>query len=65
MKNNEIRELSDKELATRIKEEKLSMVKMNLNHAVSPLENPNRLKEGKKLIARLLTESKRRQLVNA
>jgi large subunit ribosomal protein L29 len=65
MKNNEIRELSDKELATRIKEEKLSMVKTNLNHAVSPLENPNRLKEGKKLIARLLTESKRRQLVNA
>jgi large subunit ribosomal protein L29 len=65
MKNNEIRELSDKELATRIKEEKLSMVKMNLNHAVSPLENPNRLKEGKKLIARLLTESKRRQLANA
>ena len=65
MKNTEIRELSDKDLAARIKEEKLQLTKLNFNHAVSTLDNPNRLKENKKTIARLLTEQKRRQLANA
>ncbi|MCE2786632.1 MAG: 50S ribosomal protein L29 [Bacteroidota bacterium] len=65
MKNAEIRELSDKELAVRIKEEKVALTKLNFTHAVSPLDNPNRLKENKKTIARLLTEQKKRQLANA
>lgn len=65
MKNAEIRELSDKELNARIKEEKQGLTKLNFTHAVSPLDNPNRLKENKKTIARLLTEQKRRQLANA
>lgn len=65
MKNAEIRELSDKELSARIKEEKQGLTKLNFTHAVSPLDNPNRLKENKKTIARLLTEQKRRQLANA
>lgn len=65
MKNAEIRELSDKELAGRIKEERAALTKLNFTHAVSPLDNPNRLKENKRTIARLLTEQKRRQLANA
>jgi len=65
MKNNEIRDLSNKELAARISEERLALVKMKLNHAVSPIENPNKIKESKKLIARLITEFRKRQLVNA
>jgi large subunit ribosomal protein L29 len=65
MNNNEIRELSNKELTARIKEERLSLVKLRLNHAVSPVENPNKINESKKLIARLLTESRKRQLLNA
>jgi large subunit ribosomal protein L29 len=65
MNNNEIRELSNKELTTRINEERLSLVKLRLNHAVSPVENPNKINESKKLIARLLTESRKRQLLNA
>jgi large subunit ribosomal protein L29 len=65
MNNNEIRELSNKELTARINEERLSLVKIRLNHAVSPVENPNKINESKKLIARLLTESRKRQLLNA
>ncbi len=65
MNNNEIRELSNKELTARINEERLSLVKLRLNHAVSPVENPNMINESKKLIARLLTESRKRQLLNA
>lgn len=65
MKNTEIRDLSDKELTARIKDEKAALTKLNFGHAVSPLDNPNRIKENKKVIARLLTEQKRRQLTNA
>ncbi|MFA6260353.1 MAG: 50S ribosomal protein L29 [Bacteroidia bacterium] len=65
MKNAEIRELSDKELVARIREEKTQQTKLNFTHAVSPMDNPNRLKEVKKTIARLLTEHKRRQIANA
>ncbi|MCU0421924.1 MAG: 50S ribosomal protein L29 [Bacteroidia bacterium] len=62
MKNTEIRELSDKELGARIKSEKIQLTKLMFNHAVTPLENTNTLKDTKKLIARLLTEQKKRQL---
>ena len=62
MKNIEIRELSNKELAARIRQERSEFSKMMLAHAVSPVENPNIIKENKKLIARLLTEQKKRQL---
>lgn len=65
MNNNEIRELSNKELTARISEERLALVKLKMNHAVSPVENPNKIKESKKLIARLLTEFRKRQLVTA
>jgi large subunit ribosomal protein L29 len=64
MKNAEIRELSDKELAGRIREEKAQVAKTQFSHAVSPMESPAKIKEGKKLVARLLTEQKRRVLAN-
>jgi large subunit ribosomal protein L29 len=62
MKNTEIRELSNTELGIRIKSERLQMTKTMFNHAVTPLENTNAIKDSKKLIARLLTEQKSRQL---
>jgi large subunit ribosomal protein L29 len=65
MKNSEIRELSDKELNGRIGEEKQQLTKLRFTNAVSPIDNPRKIKESKKLIARLLTEQKKRQLANA
>jgi large subunit ribosomal protein L29 len=65
MNNTEIRELSNKELAARIREERASFNKLLLNHAISPVENPNIIKENKKLIARLVTEQRKRQIVSA
>lgn len=64
MKNTEIRELSVKELGARIKAEKLQLTKTVFNHAVTPLDNTNVISNSRKLIARLLTEQKRRQLAN-
>jgi len=62
MKNSEVLELSTKELRERIDMEKENLVRMRLNHAVSPLDNPMVLSGVKKDIARLLTELKKREL---
>jgi large subunit ribosomal protein L29 len=62
MENTEIRELSTQDIIEKIEEEKARLVRMRLNHEVSPLENPNQLKEVKVVIARLKTELRARQL---
>lgn len=62
MKQQVIRELSTDELQERLEEELKRLNKLKLNHAVSPLENPNQLKEARINIARMKTEARRRQL---
>ncbi len=62
MKSSEIRELSNQELLERIDNEKASLVRMKLNHAISPLENPQKIKESRKTIARLMTEKRKRDM---
>lgn len=62
MKQEVIRELSTADLAERLEEERKQLVRLKLNHAVSPLENPNKIKAYRKTIARLMTELKKRQL---
>lgn len=62
MKSSEIRELSNQELLEHIDNEKTSLVRMKLNHAISPLENPQKIKESRKTIARLNTEKRRREM---
>ncbi len=60
MKNTEIRELSNKEIIERIENEESYLVKLKLNHTVSPLDNPLKIKESRKNIARLKTELAKR-----
>ncbi len=63
MKNNlGLKELSDKELQERLEVEQMQLVKMKINHAVSPLENSNVLRTARKNIARIHTEIRMRQL---
>ncbi|MEN8119091.1 MAG: 50S ribosomal protein L29 [Bacteroidota bacterium] len=62
MKNSEIRELTTKELIEKIEDEKALFARMKLNHAISPLDNPNKLKEGRRLVAKLKTELRKREL---
>ena len=62
MKISEIKELSTKEIAERIATEKEKLVRMRLNHAVTPLENPILITEARKTIARLNTELRSRVL---
>ncbi|NTW24070.1 MAG: 50S ribosomal protein L29 [Lentimicrobium sp.] len=65
MKQEVIRELSTAELIERLDEERKQLVKLKLNHAVSPLENPNKIKTYRRTIARMVTELRSRQLKNA
>ena len=62
MKTKEIRELTDKELVEKIDNETSYLQKLKLNHAISPLDNPNKIQEARRNIARLKTELRKRQL---
>ncbi|MBP7506467.1 MAG: 50S ribosomal protein L29 [Prolixibacteraceae bacterium] len=62
MKVSEIRELSTKEIVERIDTENEKLVRMRLNHAVTPLENPISIKDVRRNVARLKTELQSRML---
>ena len=62
MKTSEIRELSTSDILERIDTEKTMLVRMKLNHAITPLDNPQKVKGVKLTIARLLTELRTREL---
>lgn len=64
MENKEIVGLTTKEIVEKIAVEKFNLNKMRMNHAVSPLENPQRLKELRRTIARLNTELRKRELTS-
>jgi large subunit ribosomal protein L29 len=56
MKNTDIREFTVVELKEKIASEKEALRKMKFAHQVSAIENPMKMKETRKLIARLNTE---------
>ena len=56
MKIAEIKELTTQELKERLAEEEDALIRMKLNHAVSPLDNPSQIKAIRKNIARINTE---------
>jgi large subunit ribosomal protein L29 len=62
MKTSEIKELTTKEIVEKIQVEKENLVRLKLNHAVSPLDNPMKIKEARKNVARLKTILRQREL---
>ncbi len=62
MKTSEISQFTSQEILERIDNERTSLTRMKLNHAISPLDNPNKIKETRGNIARLLTELRKREL---
>ena len=56
MKQSEITGMSDTELKDRLAEEKAQLTKLQLNHSVSPIENPLKIRTTRRTIARILTE---------
>ena len=62
MKNSEIKTLSVTELNERLAVEKETLQKLKFAHAITPIENPMKIKESKKLVARLNTALRAKEL---
>lgn len=62
MDTAEIKGLTTKEIIERIENEKNFLGRQRMNHAVSPLDNPMKLKESRRIIARLKTILRQRQM---
>ena len=62
MKQEVIKELSTAEIIEKVADEQLHLTRMKLNHAVSPIENPQRISQQRRTVARLKTELRAREL---
>jgi len=62
MKNAEIKALSTAELTEKLNSEKEALRKIKFAHKVSSIENPMKISETRKLIARLNTELRAKEL---
>ncbi|MEG1556077.1 MAG: 50S ribosomal protein L29 [Bacteroidales bacterium] len=62
MKQQVIHELSTAELKERLSEEQQQLIKLKLNHAISQIENPNKIKEQRRTVARMKTELRVREV---
>lgn len=62
MKNNELRNLSDAELQKKIVESKEELFNLRFSQAMGSLEKPSRVRELRKLVARMKTILKEREL---
>ncbi len=60
MKSSVIREMTTEEVQDALLNERESVSKLKMQHAISPLENPMVLKEKRKDVSRLLTELTKR-----
>lgn len=61
MKTREIKELNNKEIQERMDAEVQHLVRLKLNHSISPLDNPLQIKEVRRTIARFATELRQRE----
>lgn len=64
MKYADIKDLPNNELNSRLREERRMLDKLKFAHGVSTLENPGKIAESKKTVARLITEMNSRRIAN-
>ena len=62
MKASEIRELSDSELGEKLRDLKAELFNLRFQHTINQLDNPMRLVQVKKDIARVKTTIRQRQV---
>jgi large subunit ribosomal protein L29 len=61
MKQAQIAELSTTDLLEKVSAEKAALTKLKMTHAVSPIENPLKIRNSRRIIARMETELRRRE----
>jgi len=62
MKSAEVKELSTKELLERVDAEIARLEQMTINHSITPLDNPAQIKLQRRMIARMKTILRQREL---
>jgi large subunit ribosomal protein L29 len=62
MKTSEIKEMSNAEILERIQTDQDSLTRMKMNHAITPLENPQVIVGVRRNIARLKTMLRQREI---
>lgn len=62
MKNSELRELTSEELRNKIEEYKEELFNLRFSQATGNLEKPSRIRELRKLVARMRTILREREL---
>ena len=63
MKKADLSQTSTTDLREKLSEERAGLDKMLFTHSISPIENPMRIPHAKKTIARMMTELRKRELV--
>ena len=64
MNKAEIKELTTKELTERLEAAEVALNQLEINHSVSPLDNPAKITQDRRMIARMKTELRSRELNN-
>ncbi len=62
MKNSELRGLSLEELKSKLAVEKDNYSKLKFSHSITPIENPMKIRESRRLVARIGTEIRAKEL---
>lgn len=64
MKKVEIKELSTQDLNERLEQMEREYAQLKINHSVSPVDNPAQIRRDRRMIARVKTELRQRELNN-
>ncbi len=62
MKKAEIKEMSTQDLKDRLEEMEKDYAQLKINHAISPVDSPAKITADRKMIARVKTELRAREL---
>ena len=64
MKKEEIKEMATQDLKDRLEQMDTEYRQLKINHSVSPIDNPAKITADRKMIARVKTELRQRELNN-
>ncbi len=64
MKKEELKELSTQDLKDRLEQMVQEYAQLKITHSISPIDNPAKITADRKMIARVKTELRQRELNN-
>ncbi len=64
MKKVEIKEMATQDLKDRLEQMEKEYAQLKINHSVSPIDNPAQIRRDRRMIARVKTELRQRELNN-